>query len=100
VVDLLDYDVRYGQGFLFAAPKPLRADAGPAGVSDQVAMGHDTKQETKQDARQDAAADPKRNGAAAPAQPATPARGNPAPRTEPARTVGSAALLRRAAGPT
>ena len=50
VVDLLDYDVRYGQGFLFAPPKPLRADAGPAGVSDQVAMGQDTKQEAKQDA--------------------------------------------------
>lgn len=26
VVDLLDYDVRYGQGFLFAPPKPLRID--------------------------------------------------------------------------
>jgi cyclic-di-GMP phosphodiesterase TipF (flagellum assembly factor) len=27
VVDLLDYDVRFGQGFLFAAPRPLRPDA-------------------------------------------------------------------------
>jgi cyclic-di-GMP phosphodiesterase TipF (flagellum assembly factor) len=27
VVDLLDYDVRFGQGFLFAPPRPLRADA-------------------------------------------------------------------------
>jgi cyclic-di-GMP phosphodiesterase TipF (flagellum assembly factor) len=27
VVDLLDYDVRYGQGFLFSAPRPVRADA-------------------------------------------------------------------------
>jgi len=26
VVDLLDYDVRYGQGFLFAPPRPLRPD--------------------------------------------------------------------------
>lgn len=26
VVDLLDYDVRYGQGFLFSAPRPLRSD--------------------------------------------------------------------------
>ncbi len=26
VVDLLDYDVRYGQGFLFSAPRPLRPD--------------------------------------------------------------------------
>jgi cyclic-di-GMP phosphodiesterase TipF (flagellum assembly factor) len=27
VVDLLDYNVRFGQGFLFAAPRPLRQDA-------------------------------------------------------------------------
>src|SRR6478752_7441798 len=27
VVDLLDYDVRFGQGFLFAAPRPLRPEA-------------------------------------------------------------------------
>jgi cyclic-di-GMP phosphodiesterase TipF (flagellum assembly factor) len=27
VVDLLDYDVHFGQGFLFAAPRPLRPDA-------------------------------------------------------------------------
>ena len=100
VVDLLDYDVRYGQGFLFAAPKPLRADAGPGGVSDQVAMGQDTRQEPKQDVQADATAEPKRNGTTAPVQTAAPVRGNPAPRAEPARTVGSAALLRRAAGPT
>ncbi|WP_315721770.1 MULTISPECIES: EAL domain-containing protein [unclassified Bradyrhizobium] len=43
VVDLLDYDVRFGQGFLFAPPRPLRpegasatgeAAAGPAGGQD------------------------------------------------------------------
>jgi len=27
VVDLLDYDIRFGQGFLFAAPRPLRPEA-------------------------------------------------------------------------
>jgi len=27
VVDLLDYDVHYGQGFLFSAPRPVRAEA-------------------------------------------------------------------------
>ena len=27
VVDLLDYDVRFGQGFLFSPPRPARADA-------------------------------------------------------------------------
>jgi cyclic-di-GMP phosphodiesterase TipF (flagellum assembly factor) len=26
VVDLLDYDVRYGQGFLFSAPRPIRSE--------------------------------------------------------------------------
>lgn len=29
VVDLLDYDVRYGQGFLFSPPRPLRAEPPP-----------------------------------------------------------------------
>ena len=35
VVDLLDYDVRFGQGFLFSPPRPLRTDAPqpPAGVT-------------------------------------------------------------------
>jgi cyclic-di-GMP phosphodiesterase TipF (flagellum assembly factor) len=27
VLDLLDYDVRFGQGFLFSAPRPVRAEA-------------------------------------------------------------------------
>jgi cyclic-di-GMP phosphodiesterase TipF (flagellum assembly factor) len=30
VVDLLDYDVRLGQGFLFAPPRPLRPEGAPA----------------------------------------------------------------------
>src|SRR5580704_17200198 len=30
VVDLLDYDVRFGQGFLFALPRPLRPEGAPA----------------------------------------------------------------------
>jgi len=36
VVDLLDYDVRFGQGFLFAPPRPLRGLRGhllPAAAS-------------------------------------------------------------------
>jgi cyclic-di-GMP phosphodiesterase TipF (flagellum assembly factor) len=32
VVDLLDYDVRFGQGFLFSAPRPVRADALQSGA--------------------------------------------------------------------
>ena len=30
VVDLLDYDVRFGQGFLFAPPRPLRPEGASA----------------------------------------------------------------------
>jgi cyclic-di-GMP phosphodiesterase TipF (flagellum assembly factor) len=40
VVDLLDYDVRFGQGFLFSPPRPVRAealqDADAAGPADQA----------------------------------------------------------------
>ncbi len=35
VVDLLDYDVRFGQGFLFSPPRPVRAEA--LGGSDTAA---------------------------------------------------------------
>jgi cyclic-di-GMP phosphodiesterase TipF (flagellum assembly factor) len=34
VVDLLDYDVRFGQGFLFSTPRPVRADALQGGAAD------------------------------------------------------------------
>src|SRR5262249_56126097 len=39
VVDLLDDDVRYGQGFLFSPPRPVRAEAlqGIADRNDVVA---------------------------------------------------------------
>jgi cyclic-di-GMP phosphodiesterase TipF (flagellum assembly factor) len=42
VVDLLDYDVRFGQGFLFSPPRPVRAealqgaDAGKTDATDQA----------------------------------------------------------------
>jgi cyclic-di-GMP phosphodiesterase TipF (flagellum assembly factor) len=37
VIDLLEYDVRFGQGFLFSAPRPVRAEAlqGAAGDIDK-----------------------------------------------------------------
>jgi cyclic-di-GMP phosphodiesterase TipF (flagellum assembly factor) len=43
VVDLLDYDVRFGQGFLFSPPRPVRAEAlqgvaGDAGKSEPAKM--------------------------------------------------------------
>jgi cyclic-di-GMP phosphodiesterase TipF (flagellum assembly factor) len=41
VVDLLEYDVRFGQGFLFSAPRPVRAealgDAAKPAVTNQLA---------------------------------------------------------------
>jgi cyclic-di-GMP phosphodiesterase, flagellum assembly factor TipF len=35
VVDLLDYDVRYGQGFLFSPPRPVKAEA-LQGIADRT----------------------------------------------------------------
>ena len=75
VVDLLDYDVRFGQGFLFAPPRPLR----PEGASATGGASANKAQEP--------------NGPS-----------NTAPLTSPAieppaRTTGNAALARRAAGP-
>jgi cyclic-di-GMP phosphodiesterase TipF (flagellum assembly factor) len=75
VVDLLDFDVRFGQGFLFAPPRPLR----PEGTS--------------------------ANGSASPTRAAqeTNGSGKPAPvdslPIDPPRATGNAALARRAAGP-
>jgi cyclic-di-GMP phosphodiesterase TipF (flagellum assembly factor) len=37
VVDLLDYDVRFGQGFLFSAPRPVRQEA--LGGAEKAAEG-------------------------------------------------------------
>lgn len=41
VVDLLDYDVRFGQGFLFSPPRPVRAEAlqGSGGEADKPQAG-------------------------------------------------------------
>jgi cyclic-di-GMP phosphodiesterase, flagellum assembly factor TipF len=73
VVDLLDFDVRFGQGFLFAPPRPLRAEGASDGTPPSKA------QET--------------NGAIkAPVA--------DAPIIEPpTRVTGNAALARRAVGP-
>ncbi len=73
VVDLLDYDVRFGQGFLFAPPRPLR----PEGTSATGASANKA-----QDSH---------------------VSGNTAtvdgPAIDPPRATGNAALARRAAGP-
>jgi len=69
VVDLLDYDVRFGQGFLFAAPRPLRPETPSAtGAADKDQH--------------------------APAPPVPDLR-----KTEAPRSSGLAALARRAVGP-
>ena len=73
VVDLLDFDVRFGQGFLFAPPRPLRPEGAP------VADGAGKAQES--------------NGAGK-----TPAADAP-PVEPPMRASGNAALARRAVGP-
>jgi cyclic-di-GMP phosphodiesterase TipF (flagellum assembly factor) len=41
VVDLLDYDVRFGQGFLFSPPRPVRAEALKGSVTEAVKPGLD-----------------------------------------------------------
>ncbi|WP_426436766.1 EAL domain-containing protein [Bradyrhizobium genosp. P] len=76
VVDLLDYDVRFGQGFLFAPPRPLR----PEGASATA--------EAPQTKPQDL------NGASNSAPVSSSAM------EQPPRATGNAALARRAVGPT
>jgi cyclic-di-GMP phosphodiesterase, flagellum assembly factor TipF len=75
VVDLLDFDVRFGQGFLFAPPRPLR----PEGAS---ATGGATATKPQE-----------ANG------PGNPAPVQTAAIDPPPRATGNAALARRAAGP-
>jgi cyclic-di-GMP phosphodiesterase TipF (flagellum assembly factor) len=41
VVDLLDYDVRFGQGFLFSPPRPVRAEA-LQGIADRDLVPRET----------------------------------------------------------
>ncbi len=69
VVDLLDFDVRFGQGFLFAPPRPLRPEATASGD------GAGKSKETETTVR------------------------TPPPAAAPSRLTGSAALARRAVGP-
>jgi cyclic-di-GMP phosphodiesterase, flagellum assembly factor TipF len=77
VVDLLDYDVRFGQGFLFAAPRPLRPE-GASAAGESAGPSDPAAQDS--------------HGAAKP-QKIDP------PRIEAPRIIGNAALVRRVAGP-
>src|SRR3954467_406769 len=76
VIDLLDYDVRFGQGFLFAPPRPLR----PEGAS---ATGGATANKESGTPKGSSSTVPMAGPAAEPAM----------------RATGNAALARRAAGP-
>jgi cyclic-di-GMP phosphodiesterase, flagellum assembly factor TipF len=75
VVDLLDYDVRFGQGFLFAPPRPLR----PEGASATAGAAPNKAQEPYGSSN-------------------TASSNSPAAEPLP-RATGNAALARRAAGP-
>jgi cyclic-di-GMP phosphodiesterase, flagellum assembly factor TipF len=75
VVDLLDYDVRFGQGFLFAPPRPVRPEAQPANGADTTGTPAEL------------------NGTARPGAVDAPAI------DPPPRATGNAALARRVAGP-
>jgi cyclic-di-GMP phosphodiesterase TipF (flagellum assembly factor) len=82
VVDLLDYDVRFGQGFLFAPPRPLRAEGAPA-AGGPVPNNAQESRESRAES----------NGAGKTVS-IDPSAIEPAP-----RAVGNAALARRFAGP-
>jgi cyclic-di-GMP phosphodiesterase, flagellum assembly factor TipF len=83
VVDLLDYDVRFGQGFLFAPPRPLR----PEGAS--ATGGAPNKAEPNSS-----------NGSNVPDGLGHPAPvAGPSAEPPPRATSGNAALARRVGGP-
>jgi len=77
VVDLLDYDIRFGQGFLFAPPRPLRPEGAMAAAPSAAPAN----------------APPEALG------PGKPIAVEPAAIDPPPRMFGNAALARRVAGP-
>jgi cyclic-di-GMP phosphodiesterase TipF (flagellum assembly factor) len=79
VVDLLDYDVRFGQGFLFAPPRPLRPEGASATGGAAPSKAQETKAQDSHGSARIASVD--------------------GPAIDPPRTSGNAALARRAAGP-
>jgi cyclic-di-GMP phosphodiesterase TipF (flagellum assembly factor) len=86
VVDLLDYDVRFGQGFLFAGPRPLRPETAPAAASVESSAPAGKEPQDSRDPH-DAAKTPQGDVARESA------------RIDPPRVTGNAALARRAVGP-
>ncbi len=73
VVDLLDYDIRFGQGFLFAPPRPLRPEGAATSPSDTSSSAPAVDAPVRKEEKADAKAAP-----------------------ETIRATGNAALVRRA----
>jgi cyclic-di-GMP phosphodiesterase, flagellum assembly factor TipF len=94
VVDLLDYDVRFGQGFLFAPPRPLRPEGASATGVAPAGKGQDSSKEaaSKEDSPKTPDKAPDSNGSGNTASINAPAIDTP-------RISGVAALARRIAGP-
>jgi cyclic-di-GMP phosphodiesterase TipF (flagellum assembly factor) len=90
VVDLLDYDVRFGQGFLFAPPRPLRPEGASATGGAPASKGQDAKVQDSDRASFDKAPDSHGSGKTASLD---------APAIDAPRASGVAALARRIAGP-
>ena len=66
VVDLLDHDVKFGQGFLFSPPRPVRTEA-LQGVADRNnVVARESAAATDQDTARGPAAETKDTRAAAP----------------------------------
>jgi len=86
VVDLLDYDVRFGQGFLFAPPRPLRAEGAPAASGSPPNNAQESREQSRE-----SRAESHGGGKTVSIDPSAI---EPAP-----RAVGNAALARRFAGP-
>ncbi|MET0904805.1 MAG: EAL domain-containing protein [Bradyrhizobiaceae bacterium] len=85
VVDLLDFDVRFGQGFLFAAPRPLRPET-PAANGAAASAANTASANTASTKASTGTVNPARSPSGA-------------PRGAAPRNGGIAALTRRATGP-
>ena len=92
VVDLLDFDVRFGQGFLFAPPRPLRPE-GAANAAAPAGNEQDARNASNSEAQN--AAEPEGTVASKPDGLKIAGSDAPSP-----RMTGNAALVRRVSGPT
>jgi cyclic-di-GMP phosphodiesterase, flagellum assembly factor TipF len=98
VVDLLDFDVRFGQGFLFAPPRPLRPEGASAtgGASSNRGQESNTQESRTQESKIRESAAQESQGTNGSGKTATV---EAAAIDLPLRTSGNAALARRLAGP-